>query len=187
LLRALDAAPAGLTRERLGARLDEAGPAVLNEALARLTAGGRVRREGGVLRRVRAVEDRARAETEAALLARLADALRRGGLSPPDLAAAAPPAAVKRAVDRLVRDNLAVRTYDKVQKREVVFHREAVEAARRRLTPLLAEGPGLPVGEIGAALGTSRKFSVPLLEHLDATGFTRRVGERRVLGRAGGV
>ena len=38
--------------------------------------------------------------------------------------------------------------------------------------------------EIGAALGISRKYSVPLLEHLDAIQFTRRVGDRRMLALA---
>jgi len=41
------------------------------------------------------------------------------------------------------------------------------------------------VAEAGTALGISRKYSVPLLEYLDAIGFTRRVADRRVLGRAG--
>ncbi|MBN8899266.1 MAG: SelB C-terminal domain-containing protein, partial [Rhodospirillales bacterium] len=36
----------------------------------------------------------------------------------------------------------------------------------------------------GAALGISRKYSVPLLEYFDAVQFTRRVGDRRQLLRA---
>jgi selenocysteine-specific elongation factor len=41
----------------------------------------------------------------------------------------------------------------------------------------------LLVTEIGAALGISRKYSLPLLDHLDTTRFTRRINDRRV--RAG--
>jgi selenocysteine-specific elongation factor len=70
-----------------------------------------------------------------------------------------------------------------VQKRELVFHAEAIETAKRRLAPLLATPPGLLVGEAGAALGISRKYCVPLLEHLDAIRFTRRIADRRVLAR----
>ena len=33
----------------------------------------------------------------------------------------------------------------------------------------------------GAALGTSRKDSVPLVEHLDTMSFTRRIADRRAL------
>ena len=36
----------------------------------------------------------------------------------------------------------------------------------------------------GAVLGISRKYSVPLLEHLDAIRFTRRIADRRVLARS---
>jgi selenocysteine-specific elongation factor len=77
-----------------------------------------------------------------------------------------------------------VRTYDRVQKRELLFHRDAVAEARRRLAPLLIE-PGLLVKDAGAVLGISRKYSVPLLEYLDTIQFTQRVGDRRILGRHG--
>jgi selenocysteine-specific elongation factor len=80
---------------------------------------------------------------------------------------------------------VVVRTYDRVQKREVLFHRDAVAEAQRRLAPLLAE-PGLLVKDAGAALGISRKYSVPLLEYLDTIQFTQRVGDRRILRRRGG-
>ena len=185
-LRVLDAEeaarPGPVTRRRLGALLPEVGPPVLDDLLARLAGGGRLRVEGGAVRLVRASQEAARGRAEAVLRARLAEALRRGGLSPPDPDAEGPAREVKRAVDALVREGLLVRTYDRVQKREIVFHREAVEAARRLLAPLLT-GEGLLVKEAGAALGVSRKFSVPLLEHLDAVQFTRREGDRRVLGR----
>ena len=79
-----------------------------------------------------------------------------------------------------MREGVVIRAPDRVQKRELFFHRDTVESARHRLTTLLG-GEGLLVGEIGAALGISRKFSVPLLEYLDSIHFTRRVSERRVL------
>jgi selenocysteine-specific elongation factor len=42
-------------------------------------------------------------------------------------------------------------------------------------------GPsGRTVSAVREALGTSRKYTVPLLEHLDAKGLTRRVGDVRV-------
>ena len=41
--------------------------------------------------------------------------------------------------------------------------------------------------DAGAILGVSRKYSVPLLEHLDAVQFTRRVGDRRTLGAGAGA
>jgi selenocysteine-specific elongation factor len=175
--------PDGLSRDQLAALLPEAAPAVLDEAIARLVARGVLLHTGGSLRIRREAREQDRAREEAALAVRLTETLRRGGLSPPDPAKLAPDPRTKRLLDRLVREGVAVRTLDRVQKREILFHREVVEAARRQLAPLLAKPPGLLTGEAGAALGISRKYSVPLLEYLDATGFTRRTGDRRMLAR----
>ena len=175
--------PDGLSRDQLAALLPEAGAAVLDEAIARLVARGALLHASGSLRIRREAREQDRAREEAALAARLAEMLRQGGLSPPDPAKLAAEPRAKRLLDRLVREGVAIRTLDRVQKREILFHREAVEAARRQLAPLLAKAPGLLTGEAGATLGISRKYSVPLLEYLDATGFTRRSGDRRMLAR----
>ncbi len=175
--------PDGLSRDQLAAQLPEAGAAVLDEAIARLVARGALLHMGGSLRVRREAREQDRAREEAALAARLADTLRQGGLSPPDPAKLAPDPRTKRLLEKLVREGVAIRTLDRVQKREILFHRDAVEAARRQLALLLAKPPGLLTGEAGAALGVSRKYSVPLLEFLDATGFTRRSGDRRMLAR----
>jgi len=82
---------------------------------------------------------------------------------------------------RLVREGIIVRAHDRVQKREILFHLDAIATARRQLAPLLAHPPGLLVSDVGATLGISRKFSVPLLEYFDEIRFTRRVKDRRVL------
>ncbi len=182
----LAAQPAvGLPRDGLQRLMPGTGPAVLDAALARLSASGVVQVKGGLVGLPRPDQDASRARTAATLAARLSDTLRRAGLSPPDPAALAPDLPTRQALDRLVREGAAIRAADRVQKRDVVFHRDAVDAARRVLAPLLAQGPGLRVAEAGAALGISRKYSVPLLEHLDAMHFTRRIGDRRVLAQAG--
>ena len=128
-------------------------------------------------------QDAGHARDLAARAARLAITLREAGLTPPDQASLAPDVATRRLLDQLVRAGIVIRAPDRVQKREILFHRDAIDQARRTLAPLLG-GEGLLVGDIGAALGISRKFSVPLLEHLDSVQFTKRVAERRVL--AGG-
>jgi selenocysteine-specific elongation factor len=69
---------------------------------------------------------------------------------------------------------------DRAKGREILFHQEAIEAAQRRLAPLLERAPGLLVTEIGEALGISRKYSMPLLDHLDTIRFTLRIKDRRV-------
>ncbi len=187
LLRALPvrAGEHGMERDRLADAL-RTSPPVLEEALARLVASGAVRQEGGRVRQVRAEQEAARAEGDARLAAELAERLRRAGLSPPDqkqIAAMHPGAA--RTLAELARQGVLVRTYDRVQRRQILFHRDAVRAAQRALAPLLARPPGLLVSEAGAALGISRKFSVPLLEYFDAIQYTRRVADRRVLADRG--
>ena len=85
----------------------------------------------------------------------------------------------KRVVDRLLREGVVVRTVDRAKDKELLFHKDAIADARHRLAPLLAP-PGLLVSEIAAALGTTRKYCMPLLDHLDAIRFTRRIDDRRV-------
>jgi len=169
-----------LSRAALEAAIPGASPEALDEALGRLIASGAVRHAGGVLDLPQPDAEQARARQEAALAGQIAETLRRGGLAPPDPGSVAP-----RLLARLLRDGVIVRAHDSGQKRDVLFHREAIVRAQRSLAPLLSQPPGLLVSEIGAALGISRKYSVPLLEHLDATGFTRRLGNRRVLARPG--
>lgn len=78
-----------------------------------------------------------------------------------------------------------IRAIDRVQRRAVLFHRDAVSVARTRLAEAFPNATtpetGFLAREAGAALGISRKYSIPLLEHLDAAGFSRRAGDRRVI------
>ncbi|ACA59606.1 selenocysteine-specific translation elongation factor [Candidatus Desulforudis audaxviator] len=66
---------------------------------------------------------------------------------------------------------------------EWCFHVEAVEEARRRIGDYLAEHEGLSVGEARNLLGTSRRYTLPLLEHFDRVRYTKRLGDLRVLVR----
>ncbi len=124
--------------------------------------------------------ERARADAENA--AQIAENLHLAGLTPPLPKEFITDAAAHRAVEHLLRDGTLIRATDRDKGKELLFHRDAIAEARRRLAPLLSEG--LLVSEIAAALGISRKFCMPLLDHLDTIRFTRRVGDRRV-GRAG--
>ena len=176
-----DAHPTGVPRGQLATLLPGTSPAVLEEAVTQLVAKGVLRQESGLVRVPHVAREADRARQEIAAAASLAERLRRGGFAPPDAHEIAPDPPSRRLLDRLVREGTVVRALDRVQKREVLFHRDAIEAAQRRLAPLLAQAPGLLVKEAGAALGISRKYSVPLLEHLDAIRFTRRIADRRVL------
>ncbi|WP_370693800.1 selenocysteine-specific translation elongation factor [Methylobacterium sp. NEAU K] len=128
--------------------------------------------------------DPARNESEAAR--RLEQMFRRAGLNPPDETEAVGRDLRRReALTYLVGAGTVIRAVDRVQRRAVLFHREAVASARTRLSEAFPNAAtpetGFLAREAGATLGISRKFSIPLLEHLDAVGFTRRAGDRRVI------
>jgi len=66
------------------------------------------------------------------------------------------------------------------------MHRDAERRLRRQVAQLLADGQGRTLSQIREALGTTRKYAVPLCEHFDSLGLTQRQGDLRVLGpRAG--
>jgi selenocysteine-specific elongation factor len=175
---------AGLSHGALLSAMPGTDPAVLDEALGRLLASGAIIKRGSLLVVPRPDEDRNRALVEAELASRIAETLRRGGLSPPRPDEIVTSPQTRRAVERLLREGLIIRAVDRAKGREILFHEEAVEEARRRLQPLLQHGPGLLATEIGSVLGVSRKYTMPLLGHLDTIGFTRRVDDRRLLGVA---
>ena len=157
----------GLPADTLRVTLRRLPPPLAELVTARLNAQGAVLRDGAL--RLRQMEQ-ARVETAAR---EIAEQFRRAGLTPPL-------PSDRRACEALVRAGVLVRTHDRALKRDVLFHRDAIDLARRRLMRFLAAG-GRTVSEIGAALGISRKYSVPLLEYLDAVHFTRREGDVRHL------
>ena len=191
----LAAHPIGLSREKLlsalsgtsqlrnapsTCRLQRPSPAALDQALGRLRIDGIISERGGLLSIPRPDEDRARVRSDADRVSEIAENLRLAGLTPPDPKPIVVDPRSKRAVERLLREGIIVRAVDRAKGREIFFHRDAVQAAQHRLAPLLECPPGLLVTEVGAALGISRKYSLPLLDHLDTIHFTRRIKDRRM-------
>ncbi|MBI6545345.1 MAG: SelB C-terminal domain-containing protein, partial [Cyanobacteria bacterium NC_groundwater_1444_Ag_S-0.65um_54_12] len=56
-----------------------------------------------------------------------------------------------------------------------------LETIKRQLRCIFHSAPQQTAAQLRDALGTTRKFIIPLLEHLDDSGFTRRQGDRRSL------
>jgi selenocysteine-specific elongation factor len=102
----------------------------------------------------------------------LIELLHAGGLTPPE------PAGVDRATLReLVRRGLIV------ERDGLHFHPEAIETAARSVATLLAQQPdGVTMSQLREAWGTTRKYSVPIANELDARGVTRRRGDLRIAG-----
>jgi len=171
----------GIAVERL-AKLLSLPEALTGLVLRDLAGTGGTVQTGALWRR--SDFDPARNESETAR--KLEQLFRRAGLTPPDEAEAVGRDVRRReALTYLVGAGTVIRAIDRVQRRAVLFHREAVAVARTRLAEAFPNATtpetGFLAREAGAALGISRKFSIPLLEHLDAVGFSRRTGDRRVI------
>ena len=61
------------------------------------------------------------------------------------------------------------------------FHSKHVDDAKGKVRAAIEGGDGLTMSDIRTLLDTSRKWAVPLCEHFDESGFTRREGDLRVL------
>ena len=66
---------------------------------------------------------------------------------------------------------------------ELYFHSSALEKAIASVRELLITNPqGFTVAQFREHLGVSRKYALPLINHLDTTGFTRRRDDVRIAG-----
>ena len=64
---------------------------------------------------------------------------------------------------------------------KVVLHKDHVAESRRKLVEYLAEHGSMESGVFKDVLGTTRKYSIPILEYWDAQGLTKRIGNNRHL------
>ena len=84
---------------------------------------------------------------------------------------------IERAVRLLQERGILVRLDGQIS-----LHRDAVEAAKQVALRLFAHAPSFTTMEFRDALAVSRKFAVPLLDHLDRIRFTVRSGHNRTAG-----
>src|SRR5262245_7574356 len=66
-------------------------------------------------------------------------------------------------------------------KESLFFHASALDTIQDKVVAYLREKKEIGPGDIKDLLGISRKYAIPLLEHLDTRRVTVRQGERRVL------
>jgi selenocysteine-specific elongation factor len=65
--------------------------------------------------------------------------------------------------------------------KDLYFHIDAVEEAKKRLTEHIEQNGMLESVKFKYLLDTSRKFAIPLLDYMDKIGVTRRLGNTRYL------
>ncbi|MBK8840939.1 MAG: SelB C-terminal domain-containing protein [Hyphomonadaceae bacterium] len=112
--------------------------------------------------------------------------LRKGGLKPPDpddlrAEADTDPSTGRDLVELLVASGRAVSLMNHALRQLLVFHVDALGEAGRDLRKAFPLPAQFRTGEAREVLKTTRKYIVPVLEHLDAQGVTVRVGDLRHL------
>lgn len=147
-------------------------------AQTELVRGGEVVLRDGLVSLARHDPFAALASQQFARLTEIEERMRAGGTSPPDVRQFDAPddadlIALMVAQGRLVSlANIAL-------KQQVVFHEATIGQAQRSLAASFPPPTAFTTSAARTALGTSRKFIVPLLEHLDALGMTLRDGDTR--------
>ena len=175
---------AGMPREELKSRLGLA-TRLFNDALARLAAEGKVAEHGPAVRTAghQVQLSPAQAQLAQRLLARLAAS----PLAPPSLpevrqeltggAAGGPGALIDEdLLAALALQGRIVRVSD-----DLAFEAAAYNRMVEQITAHLKARGTITVAEVRDLFGTSRRYVLALLEHLDREHVTRRVGDERVL------
>jgi selenocysteine-specific elongation factor len=170
---------AGLTREALAAVIGGRAE-VFTLALESLRGSGRLEFSGAVFARP-GWQPRI-SDPEQQLSERVADAHRAAGWTPPTAEELA--ATLGVAPDRITKLTRLLQERGVLVKLDerVVMHRDALEAGKRTALALFRKSPSFTTMDFRDALGVSRKFAVPLLDHLDRVRFTVRSGNNRTPG-----
>lgn len=163
----------GMPREEVRSRLGLAQSlfnALLEEAMAKETA---VLAKNGMIH----LPDHAVRfnERQQKAIAGLRQRLAAGGVNSPSVND------VKRMVGEDVYQGLVDLGELRPLSADVVYGTAEYEQLVDRIKAYLRENERADVGKIRDLLNTSRKYAIALLEHLDDTGVTRRVGDDRVL------
>jgi len=80
----------------------------------------------------------------------------------------------QKIVTLLLRDKVLIKISE-----DLVFHRNALEDLRQRVSTQKAKSPKMDVARFKDLAGVTRKYAIPLLEYLDREHVTRRVGDER--------
>ena len=155
-------------------------PTAYHRILETLTEAGALEAQDGLARKAGYSPEAALSPVEREIMREIESLFRSAGLQPPGLEEALKKDRRRKNLYQfLVEAGTLVPTTERTSNRTVVFHRAAIAEAQRLLQGTLSDGTGRTVSELNALLGTTRKFSIPLLEHLDGIGVTRRDGDLR--------
>jgi selenocysteine-specific elongation factor len=147
--------------------------------MARLTESGAVRIMGRYACLKEFAPSLSRQDEE--LLSRILSAFKAAAFQPPELATLAAQSGTNAArVAKLVKVACSLGELVQIDA-SVYLHRSRERELRDTARKLfVTEGP-FTVARLREALASSRKFVVPMAEHLDRIGFTRREGDVRIV------
>jgi selenocysteine-specific elongation factor len=172
-----------IPRAQLAAALpDLSGEGIAAGLIDRLKTQGRITALGHSVALEGHVPKLSQAELK--LKNELAEAIRKGVLSPPDAGELAGSAGARGSI---VSDLLGLLCEEQriVQISPDLYLDVNVEAdLRQRVCERLAQSSAITMSELRDLLGTTRKYAVPIGEYLDRIGLTQREGDLRRLGPA---
>lgn len=168
----------GLIKEELRSRTTGSrNPKLFNYIIKQLSQGGIIVQEKEVVRlkehRVTLAQDQEKARQK------IEKIYAKGGLQPPyfkDLKEDFPGNTAIDVLGVMVKEGLLLKI-----KEDLYFHRRAVEELEKRLIDFLKKHGEITTPQFKEMTGTSRKYTIPLIEYFDLSQITVRVGDSRVL------
>ncbi|MEJ7928560.1 selenocysteine-specific translation elongation factor [Ramlibacter sp. AN1015] len=167
-------APLALCRASLP---EQVGDVLWRRLLERLEAAGSLVRRDSLAALPRHDPVQAMDPATRDALQALESAFREGGMAPPDLPRPGSDARLRALLDLLVTRGDILLLPGQPPTQRIGLHAEAVRQARGTLAAAFPAPQGFTVSQARELLGSTRKFTVPLLQHLHATGQTRRQGD----------
>ena len=174
----------GIGKELLRKTVLPNAPAdVFRLCLASLAATGRIEVDADMVRRPGFEVRTSDADTEA--LGRLEALFLAAGVNPPAPAEAFATLGLAPERGEMLLGLLARRGAIRRIGGALHFHARVLDEVAERLAALLPERETISVSDFKDLVGTSRKYAIPLLEHMDARAVTERRGDaRRILPQA---
>lgn len=167
-------------RQKVLARLDYVGDEDLLQAVAdRLL---KAKQLVGDARRIARADFKPKlSANQRKLKDKIVEAHKAGGFQPPEPGSFANQAAGNAAAMKDIYEVACAEGFLVKVNEDIYLHADFDAEMHRKVREKLAGGAGATVAEIRDLLGTTRKYAVPLCEHLDRIGLTKRNGDLRVL------
>lgn len=172
--------PAGRLRKALADRLADD---VFQNALQNLASDQKLVSDSGVLHMVGFDPLAKLNDKERRVAAEIENTFRDSGLAAPKIECIVGRDKTRQGVFRLLCDTgrlVRLRTHDR--NRTMVLHSQTLDDVIAEVRTHFSYPRKFALTEVRQLLGSTRKYTVPLMEHLDATGVTLRMGNLRQIG-----